>query len=229
MAMNLINSVWGHPIRYRTGKSTSAVTMQQRIGNLNSLPFTSDEITHKSRQDMEWFPGMVFDLAEGQGKEKSEAHHNRERINLVTWATQAYLTSNMHMHDFMSGVRQHTSQGELYRMLEWTPEEKLSWTMEEEDILRLLNTNHGVAGERFVRWLVQNQDVVRKVLPMVHNRLKERFKFTDDEVDYLSEGKDEKKELTTKVKWIAFKQQFLSAAFWQVAHAQPRPIIVSNR
>jgi hypothetical protein len=54
LALSLLNSVWGHPIRYRTGKSTSPVTMQQRMGNLNSLPFTSDEITHKSRQDMEW-------------------------------------------------------------------------------------------------------------------------------------------------------------------------------
>jgi hypothetical protein len=181
MAMNLINSVWGHPTRYRTGKSTSAVTMQQRIGNLNSLPFTSDEITHKSRQEMEWFPGLIFDLAEGQGKEKSEAHHNRERLNLVSWATQAYLTSNTHMHDFMSGVRKHTSQGELFRMLEWTPEEKLNWTPEEEDILRLLNTNHGVAGEKYVRWLVQNQDTARKVLAKTHERLKREWALTGEE------------------------------------------------
>ena len=181
MALNLINSVWGHPIRYRTGKSTSAVTMQQRIGNLNSLPFTSDEITHKSRQEMEWFPGLIFDLAEGQGKEKSEAHHNRERLNLVSWATLAYLTSNTHMHDFMSGVRKHTSQGELFRMLEWTPEMKLNWTPEEEDVLRLLNTNHGVAGEKFIRWLVQNQDTARKVLLKTHERLKREWALTGEE------------------------------------------------
>jgi hypothetical protein len=87
--------------------------MQQRIGNLNSLPFTSDEITHKSRHDLEWFPGMVFDLSEGQGKEKSEVHHNRERINLVSWHTLALFTSNTHMQDYMSGVRAHTSQGEF--------------------------------------------------------------------------------------------------------------------
>ena len=54
-----------------------------------------------------------FDASEGQGKEKSEAHHNRERLNLVSWATLVFLTSNTHMQDYMSGARQHTSQSSM--------------------------------------------------------------------------------------------------------------------
>jgi hypothetical protein len=181
LALSLLNSVWGHPVRYRTGKSTSAVTMQQRMGNLNSLPFTSDEITHKSRHDMEWFPGLIFDLSEGQGKEKSEVHHNRERINLVSWNALSFLTSNTHMHDYMAGVREHTSQGELFRMLEWTPEEKLNWTIDEEEILRLLNTNHGAAGEKYVRWLVQNREVAVNVTRKTLERLKREWNMSGDE------------------------------------------------
>lgn len=181
MALSLLNSVWGHPVRYRTGKSTSPVTMQQRIGNLNSLPFTSDEITHKSRHDMEWFPGMVFDLSEGQGKEKSEVHHNRERINLVSWYTLALFTSNTHMQDYMAGVRAHTSQGELLRMLEWTPEEKLNWTPEEEQVIRVLQDNYGVAGEAFVRWLVQNQETAERVTRETIAMIKRDWQMTGDE------------------------------------------------
>ncbi len=37
------------------------------------------------------------------------------------------------------------------------------------------------------------------------------YKYTDDEVDYLNESKDGKEDLRTKIKWIAFKQQFFSA------------------
>ena len=181
LALNMISSIWGHPLSYRTGKSTSPVTMQQRIGNLNSLPFVSDEITHKSRHDMEWFPGMVFDLSEGKGKEKSEVHHNRERINLVSWYTLAYFTSNTHMLDYMSGAREHTSQGELMRMLEWTPMQKLNWTDEEEDTLRLLDSNHGVAGEQYVRWLVQNQQVAMKVTQDTIRYLKAEWNMRGDE------------------------------------------------
>ena len=181
LALNLINSVWGHPQRYRTGKSTSSVTMQQRIGNLNSLPFTSDEITSKSRQEMEWFPGLIFDLAEGQGKEKSEVHNNRERINLVAWATLAYFTSNMLMYDYMSGARSHTSQAELLRMLEWSPEVKLNWTSEEEEILKVLHSNHGVAGEKYVRWLVLNQDLAKRIHAEVTARIKKEWRTSGDE------------------------------------------------
>ena len=181
LALNLLNSIWGHPIRYRTGKGTSPVTMQQRMGNLNSLPFTSDEITHKSRQDMEWFPGFVFDASEGQGKEKSEAHHNRERINNVSWSQLLLLTSNTHMHDYMSGVRNHTSQGELLRMLEWIPELKLNWSADEEDDIKSLWENYGVAGERYVRWLVQNQELARTITLRTIARLKKEWKMSGDE------------------------------------------------
>ncbi len=36
------------------------------------------------------------------------------------------------------------------------------------------------------------------------------YKYLSDEVDYLSERKDEDKQLNTKVKWISFKQQFFT-------------------
>jgi YidC/Oxa1 family membrane protein insertase len=37
------------------------------------------------------------------------------------------------------------------------------------------------------------------------------YRFSDEDVDYLSETSDEKENLKTKVKWIAFKQQFFSS------------------
>ena len=37
------------------------------------------------------------------------------------------------------------------------------------------------------------------------------YKYNQDEVDYLSETKDDKKTLNTKVKWISFKDQFFSS------------------
>jgi len=37
------------------------------------------------------------------------------------------------------------------------------------------------------------------------------YKFLKDDVDYLSQMSDEKEELSTKVKWVAFKQQFFSS------------------
>jgi Domain of unknown function (DUF927) len=181
LTLTAIASIMGHPVNYRTGKSTSPVTMQQRMGNLNSLPFVSDEITHKSRQDMEWFPGLIFDTAEGKGKEKSEVYANRERINNVSWSLLAFLTSNMHMQDYMSGSRQHSSNGELFRMLEWTPNEALNWSPEETETLKLLYSNYGVAGEKYLRWLVQHQDTARSVVRLAEEQLKQTWRMSGDE------------------------------------------------
>lgn len=173
--------VWGHPVRYRTSKGTSPVAMQQRAGLLNCMPLLIDEITTKQRSDMEWAPAFIFDIAEGQGKERMEAGSNKERINNTTWALTCTMTSNTILTDYMSGARQHSSQGELLRMLEWTPNTPLEWTDEERAALKNLMKHYGVAGEAWVRWLVQNQDVAREVIAVVHKRLQEEFQFTDDE------------------------------------------------
>jgi uncharacterized protein (DUF927 family) len=54
--------VWGHPLRYSTGKSTSPVAMQQRAGLLNSMPLLIDEITNTQRKDMEWAPPLSLTM-----------------------------------------------------------------------------------------------------------------------------------------------------------------------
>jgi len=38
------------------------------------------------------------------------------------------------------------------------------------------------------------------------------YRFTDEDVDHITETSDEKQDLKTRVKWIAFKQQFFTAA-----------------
>ena len=171
--------VWGHPVRYRTGKSTSPVAMMQRAGLLNSLPLLIDEITSRSRADMEWAPTFIFDYAEGLGKERMEAGSNKERINHSTWAATGTMTSNVQLLDYMSGARTFSSNGELNRMLEWNPTEELKWTAEEREKLRGLKQNYGVAGEAWIRWLVTHQDIAKRMLAKVDARLKEIMEFAD--------------------------------------------------
>lgn len=173
--------VWGHPLRYRTGKGTSPVAMQQRAGLLNSMPLLIDEITNVQRNNMEWAPAFIFDFAEAQGKERMESGTNRERINDSTWKTTCTTTANEKLTDYMAGARKHSSNGELLRMLEWNPHTKLEFTHEERMILLELKRNYGVAGEAWIRWLVRNRDVAADIVQQVHAMLKTEFKFDDDE------------------------------------------------
>lgn len=181
LSLSLKAGVWGHPVHYRTGKGTSFVALQQRAGLLNSLPLLIDEITTKTRNDTEWAPELIFDISEGQGKERMEAGTNRERVNNSTWALTCTMTANTHMVDLLVGGRKHSSHGELMRMLEWNPTRELSFDKAEREILRELSLNYGVAGEAWVRWLVRNYDVAKEMWSKVHERLRVAMDFADEE------------------------------------------------
>ena len=173
--------VWGHPLRYRTGKGTSPVAMQQRAGLLNSMPLLVDEITNTQRANMEWAPVFIFDFAEAQGKERMDAGANKERLNNTSWKTTCTMTSNESLTDYMAGARKFSSNGELLRMLEWNPIIKLSWTPKEREVLLDIKRHYGVAGEAWVRWLTKHREVAQEVVAKTHAHLKKVMNFDDDE------------------------------------------------
>ena len=173
--------VWGHPVRYRTGKGTSPVAMQNRAGILNSMPLLIDEITSTQRDNMEWAPGFIFNHTEGQGKERMESSANKERINDTNWHSTVTMTSNEVLTDYMAGARKFSSNGELRRFLEWTPSVALQWNPEELEAVRALKMHFGVAGEAFIRWAVKNQATVRRLVEDTYNQLKVEMSFSGDE------------------------------------------------
>lgn len=181
VSLEMAASIWGHPTRYMVGKDTSGVAMQQRLGLLNSLPLICDEITQKNRKDFEWFPGFVFDMTDGKGKERMEGGSNRERVNTTYWSTIALVSSNTHIMDYFSS-RKHSSQGEIMRLLELQMNKRLETPPDLDDALKNhLPRNYGVAGVRYARWLVDNQATARDVVRMVEEDLKHSMQETADE------------------------------------------------
>lgn len=180
LALELAGSVWGHPIRYRVGEGTSDMAMQQRLGLLNSLPLISDEITAKNRKDFEWIAAFMFSMSEGQGKERMEAGANKERENTTYWNSMALFSSNTNVIDFLD-VRKHSSQGEMMRVLEWLPSTKIVFVGDEKNVIQTLKNNYGCAGDVYVQWLVENEDIAKAVLAKVTENLKIEFNFNAEE------------------------------------------------
>jgi hypothetical protein len=110
-----------------------------------------------------------------------ESGSNKERVNDTTWKLTCTMTSNTHLSDYMSGGRKHSSNGELLRMLEWTPTKALQWDDDDKVALGAMRDNYGVAGEAWVSWLVTHQETAREVVKRTHKRLKEEMNFTDEE------------------------------------------------
>ena len=181
LALELAASVWGHPTRYRTGKNTSPVAMQQRLGLLHCHPLISDEITNNNRKDFEWFPGFLLDMSEGKGKERMESGANKERLNLSTWFSIALLSSNTHGVDWLTGVRKHASEGELRRLLEFIIEDPLAWSPDEVEIIKSLHHNYGVVGYKMVEYMVDNEPMLPQLTNETVQRMYKVFNATNDE------------------------------------------------
>jgi hypothetical protein len=181
LALEAAASIWGHPTHYRTGKGTSAVAMQQRLGLLNSHPLITDEITAKNREDFEWFPAFLLDMTEGRGKERMESGSNKERLNLSTWMTVCLMSSNTNAVDYLTGGRKHASEGELRRLLEFVQNERLSWEAHEVETIKSLQHNYGVAGYVLAEYMAKHVDEFPAMVSEVVSRMYVEFGATNDE------------------------------------------------
>jgi hypothetical protein len=181
LALEAAASVWGHPTHYRTGKSTSPVAMQQRLGLLNSNPLITDEITSKNRNNFEWFPEFLLDMTEGRGKERMESGSNKERLNLSTWMTVAIMSSNTHAVDMLTGGRTHASEGELRRLLEFVMDQPLKWEQHEIEVVKSLQHNYAVAGHMLVEYMAKHVDTLKTLVPEIVDNMYKEFNATNDE------------------------------------------------
>ena len=181
LALEAAASIWGHPVHYRTGKSTSPVAMQQRLGLLCSMPLITDELTSKNRTNFEWLPEFLLDMTEGRGKERMESGANKERINLSTWMTNAIMSSNTHVVDGLTGGRKHSSEGELRRLLEFILTQELAWEPYEIEIIKSLHSNYAIAGHVLSQYMVDNLDRLHKDVPDSVVQMYKEFGATNDE------------------------------------------------
>ena len=181
LALEAAASVWGHPTHYRTGKGTSPVAMQQRLGLLNSNPLITDEITSKNRNNFEWFPEFLLDMTEGRGKERMESGSNKERLNLSTWMTVAIMSSNTHAVDMLTGGRTHSSEGEMRRLLEFIMDQPLTWEPHEIEIVKSLQHNYAIAGHMLVEYMAKNVDMLKTLVPDIVTNMYKEFEATNDE------------------------------------------------
>jgi hypothetical protein len=71
-------------------------------------------------------------------------------------------------------------------MLEYNPRIKLRWNDAELALIKTYEENYGIAGPLFVRWVMQNREVVIDMLAKVSARLKKEFDIVDDERFWLA-------------------------------------------
>lgn len=170
------NSVWAHPHEALLTENDTALAREHRLGVLNNIIMTTDEITNVEPEDAS---NLVFRGSGNRGRNRMQAQANAERKNNTTWATMILTSGNNSLYDTIKAFKA-SSEGERYRILEVEIHKDESLTKEESDYLfnQLLFNNFGVAGEEYMKHVVPNLESVLQLRDDVKRKFDAEAGFT---------------------------------------------------
>ena len=151
--LRMINSIFGHPDDTMLIKEDTLMARINRIGVLQNIAATVDEITNESPEATSNF---LYQFLHGRGKNRMQASFNIERTNNVSWRSIGVLTANASLQDKLH-QKKTSPDGELARLLEYElkPISGMSKT-ESDELFYPLNSNYGVACVPYIRYLILN-------------------------------------------------------------------------
>jgi len=176
--LKMCNSVYGHPDELMLQWKDTQNSMIHRLGIMNNLPVTIDEITKLSGDH---FSDLAYGISQGRGKNRMQQHSNSERINLTKWATMALASSNASFQDKLAALKA-TPDGEFMRLFEYRIEMTDKISKEDADVIfNKLYSNYGHAGQEYIKYLVGNlEDAINTVL-QVQQKIDEAIGLTNRE------------------------------------------------
>ena len=172
------NSVYGHPDELMLQWKDTLNAMIHRLGIMNNLPVTIDEITKLSGDN---FSDLAYGISQGRGKNRMQQHSNSERVNLTKWSTIALCSSNAAFQDKLAALKA-TPDGEFMRLFEYRIEQTDILSKEDADVLfNKLYSNYGHAGQQYIKYLVDNLEDAIETVVSVQKKLDETIGLTNRE------------------------------------------------
>ena len=176
--LKMCNSVWGHPEELMLQWKDTMNSMIHRLGVMNNLPVTIDEITKLSGDH---FSDLAYSISQGRGKNRMKQHENAERANVTKWSTMALCSSNASFYDKLSSLKA-TPDGEFMRLLEYRIDLTGNLTKEEADaVFNRLYDNYGHAGVEYAQYLVGNLETSLDAVMQIQQKLDKAIGLTSRE------------------------------------------------
>lgn len=164
----VVNSIYGHPSELLLKKDDTINARMQWMGLMNHLPVTMDEITNLTDEAAS---ALIYDIPQGRGRHRMEAQSNKMRVNTVSWQTFAISSSNSSMYDKLLRLKS-TADGEIRRVIELHITRPLSITKAESDaVFFALSQNYGVAGPKFIQYVMTHRAEVDELFQRFRARL----------------------------------------------------------
>ena len=177
----MCNSVYGHPKELTSMYKDTLQAKMHRLGVLNNLPNTIDEITNLSGME---FSDLAYGISQGRGKDRMNGTTNTLRINNTKWQGITLCSANASFYEKL-GAAKNTPEGESMRLLEYKiePNKVIDVETGKQMFDHQLRENYGHAGDIYVQWLVNNLEeavaLVRKIQARIDREVqfeqKERF------------------------------------------------------
>ena len=161
--LHSINSIYGRPKELLMSPKDTYNFRMQRLGVMQSLCATIDEITNMPPEQMS---NQIYDVTSGKGKNRMKSQENAERANHTKWALGVVTSSNRSVTDSLLSIKSFP-EGELMRILEphIKPDPYDDPTWSKQHFGRLMN-NYGHAIEPYSQALVSQ-------LPMIMDKMQQ--------------------------------------------------------
>lgn len=159
-------------------KDTANAKMH-RLGVMNNLPNTIDEITNTTPME---FSDLAYSISQGRGKNRMKSSTNEERVNNTTWQGITLASANASFYEKL-GAAKNSPDGESMRLLEYKIEPTKVISVAEGKAMfdhQLMN-NYGHAGEVYAKYLVDNLESVKDLILQIQARIDKEVQFTSRE------------------------------------------------
>lgn len=174
----LMHSVYGHPDEQMLIWRDTMNMKLNRMGIMNHLPISCDEVTKMDGND---FSDFLYAVSQGRARGRMQSQVNQERINTSKWALLCVCTSNASFYDKL-GAMTGTPDGELMRLIEYQiPETGLITKAEADELFPKMFLNYGHAGRPYLQWLVGNLEEAIDMVKQVQLVIDQKVKFSGRE------------------------------------------------
>ena len=178
-SLYMCNSIWGHPKELGSMWKDTPNVKLHRLGVMNNLPNTIDEITNTSPIE---FSDLAYSISQGRGKHRMKGSANEERVNLTSWQGITLTSANASFYEKL-GAAKDSPDGESMRLLEYKiePTGIISTERGKEMFDHQLFENYGHAGDIYAQWLVGHLEEAVDLVRKVQARLDRDVQFTSRE------------------------------------------------
>ena len=175
----MCNSVYGHPEALGSIWKDTNNAKIQKLGIMNNLPNTTDEITNITAQD---FSDLAYSMSQGRGKDRMDGSSNALRKNDTTWQTISLCSANASFYEKL-GSNKAGANAEMLRLFEYTiaPNNVISTEDGKRLFDRQLKENYGHAGDIYIQYLVNNLEEVVQAILNIQDKIDKELRLTPPE------------------------------------------------